>query len=123
MDTSLRFCLRHTLHAMRTRFKLQSSISAFPIDLKGDQRVSSCFTVFSFDHFYTPSFGFTILGIHTEQIAGKDISFIASGGPADLKDTVVRIVRIFGHQQQFQLIQIFLHQRFQSFDFSMSQFS
>ena len=55
-----------------------------------------------------------IAGIHAQQIRAEKRSLIAARARADLQDDVFAVVRVFGDEQEFQLLFGFLHLLFQS---------
>ena len=104
VNTALRFGGRNTLHTVSAGFKLQAGVYVFTHNTGDDFTIAAVFPFVGADHFYLPAAGFRVPGVHAEQVASKNRSFITTGTGTDFKEHVVGIVRVFGQQQDLQFL-------------------
>ena len=116
VDAPLALGLRHTLHTVAARLKFQPAIHAVSADLAGYQGESAGIALIHLDRLHAPSSGLGVFGIHAEQISGKDVAFVAAGRAAHFQKSIVRIVRVFGDEEHFQLLQQLFLLRLQFLD-------
>ncbi len=104
MDAALRLGLRHTLHAVHARFVFERPIDILAGDLHDDLLVTARGAVGKRRDFITPPFRFDVFGIHAQQVAGEYGSLVAARTASNLDDGILRILRVFGNQQQLNFL-------------------
>ena len=123
MDAALRLGLWHALYAVYARFVFERAVDVLPRDFEDDLLVASRGTVRERCHFVAPALRLDVFGIHAQQVAGEDGRLVAARPAADLHDGVLRVLRVFGDQQQFDLLFHLLDGRLQFGDLAASHFA
>ena len=103
VNTPLGFGLRHALHAMGSRLKLEARIGSLPDDLGHHLFVAAMLSQAFADHLYLPPSQLSITAVHPKQITGKQGGLIATGPCADLEENILVVVGIPGQQQLLQI--------------------
>src|SRR6478609_2771743 len=95
MYTTLRFSSRNTLYTVYTRFEFHFSIDIITSNTADNLFVTTRSTFCGINQFHSPVHTFAVALVHTENITGKNRSFIAATSATYFKDNVFAIVRIF----------------------------
>ena len=102
LNSALSLSLRHPLNAVHPRFIFHDAID--PISrrrqLEDNALESTCSTRILVIHFQLPTTSLSKLGIHTEQIASKNSSFVTTRTATNLDDGILAVVRV-GRKQQY----------------------
>ena len=104
MNTSLGFCGRNTLYTVNAGFIFQNSINAFACYAEDDFLESADGTFRETAHSHLPAFQFYVLAVHTEQVAGKQGSFITTCTASDFHDDVLVVFGVGRDEQQFYFL-------------------
>ena len=103
MHTSLRLGGRHTLYAMYARFIFQRAIYIITRYGADDFLETAGCAFVGAGYIQFPAFCLAILGVHTEEVAGKDGGFVSTCAATDFKYCVTAILRVGRHKQQLYL--------------------
>ncbi len=104
MYTALGLGGRHTLHPVHSAFIFKHTINTVAANSKNDLLESSGSALAERCHSHAPTSGLTVLGIHLEQVAGKQCRFITSGSSTDLDYGILAVLWVCGNKQQFYLL-------------------
>ena len=104
MYTSLRLCGGNTLYAVHSRFVFQCPVNVITRHAANDFLETAGCPFVGAGYFHFPAFGFAILGIHTEKVAGKDSGFVASCTATDFENRILAILRVGGNKHQFDFL-------------------
>ncbi len=101
MDASLGLGNGYALYAMDTRFVLEGTIYVLAGDVEDDLLVAAYGTFGEGRNGIVEAAQFEVLGVHTEEVAGKERGLVATGTATNLHDDVLGILRIFGQELEF----------------------
>jgi len=104
VNTSLRFCRRHALHAVTAGFKLKTTVYAVAADLGDNFFKATMFAFVGTHDLYAPATRFGVATVHTEQVTRKQRGFVTAGTGAHFHKRVTLIVRIFRQQKHLELL-------------------
>ncbi len=104
MHAALGFGLGHALHAVHAALILERAVNLLAADLADDLLVAAGCTLALAVDLHLPAFALEILGVHAEEVAGKDGRLVAAGAAADLEDRVLAVLRVGRNQQQADLL-------------------
>ena len=113
MDTSLGLRHGHTLNAMDTGFIFKRTIDVLAGNIKDDLLVSAGSSFGEGRNGIFEAFDLKILGVHAEEVSGKDSRFVTSCAASDLHDDVFSVLRILRQELQFQFFFQFRYLRFE----------
>ena len=85
---------------MHTALVFQCAVDIGSCDRTHDFFETACCSFRTAGHFELPTFGFAVFGIHAEEVAGEECSFVAAGSTTDFKDGVLGIFGIFGDEHK-----------------------
>ena len=118
MDTPLGLRHRHALHAVHTRFVFERTIDVLAHDVEDDLLVSAASTFAEGRDRIFEAFHLEILGVHTEEVAGKDRRFVSTRTATDLHDDVLAIFGILGQELELEFFLELRDLRFELIDLS-----
>ena len=123
MHTSLCLRGRHALYAVHARFVLQCAIYIIARDGTDDFLESSRGSFVGAGHFETPAFDVAILGVHAEEVAGKDSCFVSARTATYFEDGVAAVLRVGRDEQQLDMFLQFGQARLASIEFLACHFA
>ena len=123
MDAALRLGLGHALDTVHARLVFERAVDVLPRDFEDDFLVTARGAVREGGDLIAPALRLDVFGVHAQQVAGEDGRLVAARATADLHDGVLRVLRVFGDQQQFDLLFHLLDGRFQFGDLAACHFA
>ena len=104
MYPSLRFCGRYALHAVHARFIFQCAVYIVARHGADNFLETAGCTFVGAGYLHSPSLGFAVLGVHAEEVAGKDCRFVTTRAATNFEDGITAILRVGGDEQQLYLL-------------------
>jgi len=112
MDPAAGFRLRHTLHPVDAALILHLGICALACHHEHNLLETSDSVLIDADKLRLPAVALRKMHIHSVKLRGKKGCFVAAGAGTDFHHDVLVIIRIFGKQENLQLLLHFLNSFF-----------
>ena len=104
MHPSLRLRGGDTLHAVHAALILQRAIDALARHRADDFLEASGRTFVGAGNFQPPALALAILGVHAEEVAGKEGRLVAARAPPDFQDGVAAVLRVGRDEQELDFL-------------------
>ena len=104
MDASLCLGDGHALHTVDAAFVLQHAVHALAGDAHHNLLVSSRGAFACTRDFDFPALALAEADVHACEVAGEESGLVAAGATSHLDDGVLRVLRVFGYEQEFDFL-------------------
>ena len=98
VDASLRFRLRHALHAMHAGLELELRVRAFARDARDDLAVAAVLAGIRAQDLHAPALPLGVAAVHPVQIAREDRGLVPARARADLEEQIRVVVGVLRHE-------------------------
>ena len=100
MHSALCLRSRDTLHAVHAAFVLQRAIHTLARHRADDFLESARRAFVGTGHLQSPALALAILGVHAEEVAGKECRLVSARASADFEDSVAAVLWVGGDEEQ-----------------------
>src|SRR5471030_1727302 len=104
VDPALLLSHRNALHAMHAAFVLELAVDLVAADQRDDFFEPAHGRFAAGRDFKLPALRFAVARVHAENLGREQGCLIAAGAGANFEHDVLLVVRIFGQQQNFELV-------------------